>query len=155
MTHVLSFEEAEQALKEACLARARKYVEEEKAKEAAQRLRRSFSLNDALHAQRRADLKRRQAVAAWCGFAITTYTDEIAELFQEMFGQELAEFGAVYSPPYFPHPHEDGVGDVGDTDCGVCYACTTMDGPCVDEQPTGTYLDWHRGQVKEALKRWA
>ena len=125
-TSVMTFEEADRALEEAGKNSGMKFVEKK-----------SYTTADAAED------------------SVSPYTDEIAELFQEEFARELAEYGAVYSPPLFPHPCEDGVGDVGDTDCGVCYACTTMDGECVDEQPAGTFLNWWRGQVKEALKRWA
>lgn len=128
MTHVLSFAEAEQALTEARCIRAWR-----------------------THRKLRSSPKS----SASSG---TTYTDEIAELFQELFSYDHARsswlLGAIYSPSSFPHPHSHGVGDVSATSCGVCYACQTMDGECVDEQPVGTYLDWHSSQVKEAIKRW-
>jgi hypothetical protein len=139
MDHVLSFEEAEQALKEARLLRSGKFVLVTPCTTTA------------------------AASVASVAEVVSPYTAEMAELFQEEFAEEVAAVGAhgatrwwwIY-PSYFPRPStEHGVGNVGDTDCGVCYACTTMDGECVDEQPAGTYLDWWRGQEKEALKRWA
>jgi len=45
-------------------------------------------------------------------------------------------------------PHKDGVGDVGPYDCGICYACQTMDGDCVNIQKKDTYLKWYMKHSK-------
>ena len=65
-TPVLTFSEAEDELDAARIARARKYSKSKAKKlEVAQRLRRYFQHNDAVHNQQCADFERRQAVLAF------------------------------------------------------------------------------------------